>query len=198
MRSCTLELGGGSWLVGRVTGQEFAKQDHYPQAFEARLPGETWVAQQGVATYSIILDPGGKIAWGRGDIDGDPIVVVLTKDVPDSHLAGLRADGVSYIFAGTSDIDLHLAMDILQHDFGIARILLEGGGVVNGSFLRAGLIDDLSLLLVPAIDGSAGAPSVFDSSQDDTVTPPVESLSLISSTVLEESKLWLRYRVQAR
>jgi hypothetical protein len=45
-----------------------------------------------------VLDAQGKIAWGRADIDNDPIVVVLTETVTDRHLAGLRKDGVSYIF----------------------------------------------------------------------------------------------------
>src|SRR5208337_826028 len=52
----------------------------------------------------------GKIAWGRSDVGGDPIVVVLTEQVSDAHLAGLRADGVSYIFAGERTLDLRRAL----------------------------------------------------------------------------------------
>ena len=37
------------------------------------------------------------------------------------------------------------------------RLLLEGGGGTNGAFLRAGLIDELSLILCPAVDGAKGA-----------------------------------------
>jgi 2,5-diamino-6-(ribosylamino)-4(3H)-pyrimidinone 5'-phosphate reductase len=40
--------------------------------------------------------------------------------------------------------------------------LLEGGGHINGAFLEADLIDELSLLVVPAIDGRHGFPAVFD------------------------------------
>src|SRR6266567_4282516 len=43
----------------------------------------------------------GQDRLGRPDIGGDPIVVVLTQRVSDAHLAGLRQDGVSYIFAAT-------------------------------------------------------------------------------------------------
>lgn len=45
-----------------------------------------------------MLYPHGKIARGRSDIGDDPIVVVLTEQVSDTHLAGLRKDDVSYIF----------------------------------------------------------------------------------------------------
>jgi hypothetical protein len=58
-----------------------------------------------------VLDPHGKIAWGRGDIGGDPIVVVLTANISDAHLAGLRADGVSYLFAGERALDLGRALE---------------------------------------------------------------------------------------
>src|SRR4051812_39656344 len=45
--------------------------------------------------------------------------------------------------------------------------LLEGGGVANGAFLRAGLVDELHLIVCPAVDGAKGAPSVFDSTEAD-------------------------------
>ena len=115
----------------------------------------------------MVLDARGKIAWGRSDIGGDPIIVVLTERVSDHHLAGLRKDKVSYIFAGATTVDLRHALEILNQELGVKRVLLEGGGIVNGSFLRAGLVDEISLIVWPVIDGAAGAPSVFDSQPED-------------------------------
>jgi riboflavin biosynthesis pyrimidine reductase len=33
-------------------------------------------------------------------------------------------------------------------------LLLEGGGVTNGAFLCAGLVDEFNLVLCPVIDGA--------------------------------------------
>ena len=88
--------------------------------------------------------------------------MVLTEQVSDAHLAGLRAEPVSYIFAGKHEIDLGLALEILNRELGIKRLLLEGGGGSNGAFLRAGLVDEISLAICPAVDGAKGAPSVFE------------------------------------
>ena len=88
--------------------------------------------------------------------------MVLTEGVPDAHLAGLRQDGVSYIFAGEQELDLGLGLEILNRELGLERLLLEGGGGSNGSFLRAGLIDEISVAICPAIDGAKGAPSIFE------------------------------------
>lgn len=194
-------LGGGSWLIGRVTGSEYARAEAYPDRTDQTFPREAWFAQRiprgAAAAYGIALDARGKIAWGRCEIGGDPVVAVLTERVSDAHLAGLRQDGVSYIFAGEEELDLRLALEILNRELGIERLLLEGGGGSNGSFLRAGLIDEISLAICPAIDGAKGAPSIFDSSDKDAaVAAPIRSMSLASTEVLEGGVVWLRYRLE--
>ena len=190
-------IGGEAWLVGRVTGQEFAKAKTYDAQADRTYGREPWLARRDAQAYGVVLDARGKIAWGRSDIGGDPIVVVLTEQVSDAHLAGLRKDGVSYFFAGKRELDLAAALEFLNRELGVKRLLLEGGGGNNGSFLRAGLIDEISLAIFPAIDGSQGAPSVFDSSQRDAeLRAPVAQMSLESCEVLEGGAVWLRYRIR--
>lgn len=191
------ELAGEAWLIGRVTGQEFAKGKPYPATSQETFPRQPWFAQRDAKAYGVVLDAHGKIAWGRSDIGGDPIVVVLTEEISDAHLAGLRSEGVSYVFAGKSQLDLPLALEILNRDLGVKRLLLEGGGSTNGAFLRAGLIDELSLILCPAVDGAKGAPSVFDSTEAEAGhRAPVEAMSLESTRQLDGGAIWLRYLLQ--
>ena len=125
--------------------------------------------------------------------------MVLTEQVSDAHLAGLRRDGVSYIFAGEQELDLALALEILNRELGIERLLLEGGGKSNGSFLRAGLIDEISLAICPAVDGARGAPEHLRlPRQGCRRAAPIRSMTLESSEVLEGGAVWLRYRLQNR
>jgi riboflavin biosynthesis pyrimidine reductase len=191
------ELAGDAWLIGRVTGQEFAKGKPYPVTTKETVPREQWFARRDAKAYGVVLDAHGKIAWGRSDIGGDPIVVVLSEAVPDSHLVGLRGEGLSYIFAGKSQLDLALTLDILNRELGVKRLLLEGGGGANGAFLRAGLVDELNLVICPAVDGTKGAPSVFDSTEAEAEQrPPVTAMTLESSQALEGGAMLLRYRIQ--
>lgn len=190
-------LGVDAWLVGRITGQEYAKLDSYPDHTDQRYPRQSWFARRDAPAYGIVLDPRGKIAWGRGDIDNDPIVVVLTETVSDGHLAGLRKDGISYIFAGERELDLALALEILNRELGIKRLEVNGGGVTNGAFLRAALVDEISLAIFPTIDGAKGAPCVFNSTEGDAVAPaPLRAMTFESSEVLEGGAVWLRYQLQ--
>jgi riboflavin biosynthesis pyrimidine reductase len=193
------ELGGDAWLVGRVTGQEFAKAKAYSAETSQSFPRQAWFARRDAEAYGVVLDAHGKIAWGRSDIGGDPIIAVLTEKVSDAHLAGLRGEGVSYIFAGETELDLSLVLEILNRELGVKRLLLEGGGGANGAFLRAGLVDEISLILCPAVDGARGAPSVFDSSEAEAGrSAPVEAMVLESSQVLDGGAVWLRYRLGNR
>ena len=191
-------LGVDAWLVGRITGQEYAKLDAYPQDTSQTFSREAWFARRDATAWGVVLDAHGKIAWGRADIGNDPLIAVLTETVPDAHLAGLRKDGVSYIFAGKGHLDLGLALDILNRDLGIKRLEVNGGGVTNGAFLRAGLIDEISLAIFPAVDGMKGAPSVFDSRDDQAgLAISVRAMTLESSEILEGGAVWLRYRLQS-
>lgn len=190
-------LGGGSWLVGRVTGAEMAKADAYPGYVGPPIPRQNWLPRLGATAFGIVVDVGGKIAWGRSDVGGDPLVMILGESVSDAHLAGLRTDGVGYVFAGRDTVDLPRAMELLHQELGIEKMLLEGGGTLNGGFLRAGLIDEISLMIEPAIDGRPGAPSVFDDGAgDDPTLPPLTALRLRAHEVLEGGAIWLRYDVE--
>src|SRR5246127_2518846 len=191
------ELGGDAWLIGRVTGQEFAKGKPYPASTKETFPREPWFSRRHAKTYGVVLDAHGKIGWGRSDIGGDPIVVVLTEGVSDAHLAGLRGEGASYIFASQAEIDLALTLDILNRELGVKRLLVEGGGVANGAFLRAGLIDEFNLILSPAVDGARGAPFVFDSTDADSdQRAPLTAMTLESTRQLGGGVLLLRYLIQ--
>src|SRR6516164_2844514 len=189
------ELAGDVWLIGRVTGQEFAKGKPYRASVRETFPREPWFARHDAKAYGVVLDAHGKIAWGRSDIGGDPIVVVLAEAVSDAHLAGLRSEGVSYIFGGKSQLDLAMTLDILNRELGVK--LLEGGGGANGAFLRAGLIDEFNLIICPAVDGAKGAPSVFDSTEIEAdQRAPVTAMSLDSSEAMEGGAVLLRYRIE--
>jgi riboflavin biosynthesis pyrimidine reductase len=190
-------LEGGAWIVGRTTGQEFAKGTSYPATTDQRFPRENWIVKRDADAYGVVLDAHGKIAWARADIGGDPIVVVLAENVSDAHLAGLRSEGVSYIFAGKTEIDLALTVEVLARELGVKRLLVEGGGTNNGAFLRAGLIDELHVVICPTIDGAKGAPSVFDSTESDSdQRAPVQTMTLESSKVLDGGAVHLHYTLR--
>ncbi len=146
-------LEGDAWIVGRVTMAEMSKAGpHAPE--QPGAPARPFhFARHDTASFAIALDASGKLHFNGGDIGGDHVVVLLGPDVPDSHLAELSADRVSYIIAETAEMDVGAMLDVLGRELGIHRLLLEGGATINGFFFAAGLVDELSLLVAPALDG---------------------------------------------
>ena len=121
------------------------------------------------------------------------VIVVLQENASDAYISHLRKAGVSYIFAGKDSLDLPLAARKLKELFGIESMLLSGGGVVDWSFLQAGLIDEISLVIPPVIDGGTGLASAFDDSAFAANHSP-KPLSLIDVQRLAGDCIWLRYQ----
>ncbi len=183
------------WLCGRVTMEPFAggvrSADEVAREHPGGPPREDYQAPGELDSFAFALDPSGKLAWESGDIDGDHVVAVLTERVSDEYLAFLRERGVSYILAGARETDLPLALEKIGERFGVRTLMLEGGGRINGEMLRAGLVDEVSLLLAPVADGRMGMAALFDL---DDATP--SRLALDSVERRADDVLWLRYRVQ--
>jgi riboflavin biosynthesis pyrimidine reductase len=186
------ELEGDAWMVGRVTMAEMSKASAHPPARHGAVARPHHFAARKAAQYAIALDRTGKLHFSKPDIGGDPVVVLLGHDVPDSHLAELAADGVSYIVAHDKAMDIAPMLDVLGHELDIHRLLLEGGGHINGSMIAAGLVDEVSLLLGPAIDGGAGITGAFDAGAG--LAGKVR-LSFISAKALDHGLVHLRYAV---
>jgi riboflavin biosynthesis pyrimidine reductase len=90
------DLPGGAWIVGRATMAEFAAGEPRPISTEKRFPRETWKAPKAEkGPYAIAFDRHGKLHLNKGDVNGDPLIIVLTTNVSDDHLAELRRDGIS-------------------------------------------------------------------------------------------------------
>ncbi|WP_184255753.1 RibD family protein [Rhodopseudomonas rhenobacensis] len=188
------KLKGEAWIVGRVTMAEMAKGVPHAPAVNGEIERPLYLAPHGHAPYAIALDASGKLHFDRADIDGDHIVVLLGRDVSDSHLAELKADGISYIVSQSTQVELPAMLDVLRGELGIRRLLLEGGGGINGSFFAAGLVDELSVIVAPALDGRSGGKSIVDSGEVG-LAGKVE-LSLTSCDKLEHGAIHLLYAVK--
>lgn len=184
--------GGNAWMVGRVTMAEISKAGPHPPAapFDVRRPHH--FAKPEASSFAIALDRSGKLHFSSGDLYGDHVVVLLGSAVPDSHLAELAGDGVSYVVSEQADLDVGAMLELLGAELGITRILLEGGANVNGSLMAVGLVDELSLVLAPALEGKDGSDRII-AFGNEGLAGKIE-LSLIGCEALGHGALHLRYR----
>ena len=148
------QLNGDAWICGRTTMQQhFADPEPFiPSSRSPAGPQAVHVARR-AKSYAIAVDTLGKLRWSTDDIDGDHLICIVSEQAPADYLVMLRRTGISYVVSGASEVDLIQAVNLLMEQFGIRTLLLEGGGHINGAFLEAGLVDEISVLIAPGIDG---------------------------------------------
>ena len=119
--------------------------------------------------YAISFDRYGKVGWTSAFIKDEDdgynnahIIEVLTESSKDEYLLYLQSIGVSYIFAGENDIDIKVALVKLKNLFNINKLLLEGGSIINGAFINAECVDELSLVLVPITGQTSDFPLFYN------------------------------------
>lgn len=160
------------FICGRTTMEESFTNGHYPElsGYNQVDEMEDFVPGNLTGFYAIAFDTYGKLGWKSDKIiDEDPgyggaqIIEVLSKQADERYLAYLRELNIGYIFAGEKEIDVELALFKLKNTFGINTLLLEGGSMINASFQKADLIDELSLVVAPIVADKESKPLFYDS-----------------------------------
>lgn len=192
------------WLIGRASMAQYdnsiSEGDPAPKRAADEPRPQPFVGAREGRMLAIAVDPKGKLRYRSPTLaTGEHLVAVLAPDTAESYLAELRRVGVSYVFEGEGDKALQGALDEIEQTFGAKLILLEGGGLINGSFLKAGLIDEFSILVFPGIDGLAGIPSIVGYAGKEGEKPAEgQSLELIEAKTMNGGVVWLRYRVHRK
>jgi riboflavin biosynthesis pyrimidine reductase len=184
-----------AWMCGRVTMERDFSDGAQPELLPAPAPvaREPFVGDPTATSFAVAVDAHGKLGWESNSTGGDHLIEILTEQVSDAYLQYLQRKSISYLFAGKTDVDFASALQQLADLFPIETLMLEGGGHLNGSLLNAGLIDELSLLLLPIADGTPRSPTTFEVS-DYLTKGPATRLHLSEVQRLENDVVWLKYR----
>ena len=161
------------------------------------VPEGDFVAKK-ASMYYVSIDPSGRLGWETNTltyIDTTAHVLeVLTEKASNAYKAFLRKMGISYIIAGKDALDYKEALAKLKQLFGIETLMLGGGGVLNWSFIQAGMCDEVSLVIAPCADGSTETQTLFQVKEGLSTEEPV-GFTLKSADVLDGDAVWLRYLV---
>ncbi len=122
-------------------------------------------------------------------------VAICTKSTPQEYLDYLQARHIGVIIAGEERVHLHLALEELYARYGVRTVRVDSGGLLNGALLRAGLVDEVSVLIYPSLVGGESPNSIFRA-PDLTGPKGVILLDLIDTQQIEGGVVWLRYKVK--
>lgn len=183
-----------AWMFGKTTTREAFPYKFMPKSSEHPHAGTVHIGNRNSSRLFITVDPDADIFYTSDRLRGDNIVVILGTNATTDYLEMLQEKGISYIVLADST-NLCEAMELLHENFGINSISLQGGGIINGAMLAAGLIDELSLVIYPGIDGLTTSPSVFEYlGASDELPASGQLLELLSAESRDNGIVWLRYR----
>ena len=186
------QLDCSSTLMGRVTMQmHYASADPFKAQNNQAIGEECFNVSIQTKGYIIAVDTIGKLKWPHNQFDGMPLLVITSEDCPKEYLDTLTKQYISWIAVGKDSINLKRAMEILRTEFGVERLSVTGGGNINAAFLKEGLLDEVSMMWCPGIDGRKGMTTAFDGLPQ--VFPPTK-LKLMSVEKLGET-IWARYNL---
>lgn len=184
------ELDVPSRVSGRVTAQLEMAEGTYESKDPTPLGRPGFSKAQDAPAYDIVFDTRGTLAWKDGASYPKALLIVTSERVSREYLAYLDAHHISWVATGDERIDVSAAVKVLASEFGISRMAVVGGGRINAAFLDAGLLDEVSILLAPGIDGRGGMASTFDGLPMDR--EPFQ-LELRDVEAYDDGAVWLRY-----
>lgn len=122
------------------------------------------------------------------------VIMLCSLATPPGHLAYLHEQQVEHIVTGEDRVDLAAALAELKARYGLNRLRVDSGGILNGTLLRQGLVDEVSVVLTPALVGGT-SPRSFFTAPDLASTEGIIPLRLVHLEQLRDGAVWLRYEV---
>lgn len=88
-------------------------------------------------------------------------IIAVTKRANNSRIKKIQNTGAIVMTAGTKDVNLKMVFAQLKK-MGFKKILVEGGGEINWSVLRLGIVNELIVTIAPMIVGGRSATTIVD------------------------------------
>lgn len=181
-------------VSGRVTAQlEMALPGDFQAKDSTPVGKEAFSRKTDAPGYEVVADTHGKLLWPDAGQEEKPLLILTSEQVPQEYLTYLDGRNISWLATGKERIDLARATEILATEFGVERMAVVGGSAINTSFLDAGLLDEVSILVGAGIDGRGGMPAVFDGLP---MARPMIPLRLTDVQRFDSGTVWLQYSIQ--
>ena len=143
----------GKLDLSKYDGQKIEYGDWVPEGIQS-------------PTWDVSYDRRGRAGWEKNYFPyagrKNRAIEVVTKQASRNYLAFLQSMEIPYLVCGEREINLAESLGKLKKYFDIKTMVLGGGALINGAFLKAGLVDQISLVIAPYISGDSKKKGTFD------------------------------------
>ena len=122
------------------------------------------------------------------------ILVLCSRSTPQEYLNFLDERFIKYMVIGYEKVNLGIALEEIYTQFGVKSLRVDSGGRLNGVLLRDDLVDEIYVLVHPAMVGGTSLNSIYIAT-DLTSTEGVLDLKLLKMEKLKNDIILLHYRI---
>jgi 2,5-diamino-6-(ribosylamino)-4(3H)-pyrimidinone 5'-phosphate reductase len=183
-------------VVGSNTLLKALEEEQVPEEDDDK---SEWTANpDDTSPLLVAVDSRGRLGrlypWLRRQPYWRDAMALCSNSTEKSYLAYLHSKHIDYIVAGNEQVDLRAALEELNTCYGVKVVRVDSGGTLNGVLLRAGLVDEISVVINPCLVGGTTPGSIFR--ENELASPDgVIPLNLIHVEKLEGEVIWLCYYV---
>nr|ASV46734.1 5-amino-6-(5-phosphoribosylamino)uracil reductase [uncultured bacterium] len=147
--------GSGTMVAAAAAdGVDLAAQDPEPPSAVEPDPA----AEPDARPVLVLVDSGGRVtrfAWLRAVPYWRDVLVLCSSATPAVHRDRLRRHRVPHLVVGEDRVDLAAALGLLAGRYAVRAVRVDAGGGLAGALVRAGLVDELRLVVAPYLAGDA-------------------------------------------
>ena len=126
----------------------------------------------------IVVDSTGRIPLSSrmlNNAEGNPVIIAATSSFPESKKVKLEASGHKILILPEREGKVDLKMLMIElGKMDIDGILLEGGGTLNESALKTGIVDEIQFIVAPLLIGGRDALTPVEGAGFNTVNEGIK------------------------
>lgn len=121
-------------------------------------------------------------------------IVGTTRNAPIRKIKSLKKVGVQVLITGKRKVNIKSLFQQLE-SLGLKRILVEGGGEINWSVLKIGLVNELIVSISPVVVGGRNAKTLVEGEGISNITDGIK-LKLIRILTNNKNEIVLFYKLR--
>ena len=122
-----------------------------------------------------------------------PTFVVVTRHASLQRIKEIEKKGANVLVIGGKKVNI---INLFQHleKLGFKKVLVEGGGEINWSVLKLGLVNELIVTIAPIVVGGRDAKTLVEGEGISYIHDAIK-MNLVKSSIQDKKEIVLVYRL---
>jgi 2,5-diamino-6-(ribosylamino)-4(3H)-pyrimidinone 5'-phosphate reductase len=121
-------------------------------------------------------------------------IIAATHNASSKKIKELEKVGAQVLFSGKGKVNIENLFQVLER-LGFKKILVEGGGEINWSVLKLGLVDELIVTISPVVIGGRDAKTLVEGEGITNITNGIK-MKLSKTVIQNKNEIVLYYKLR--